>query len=728
MEIYRLGSFTFSPYTKSLVLGDKEVVIEDKHNDILRCLIKRPGELVTKDELIETVWGGRYTSDNNIAAKISELRKILNDSAREPKYIRTVHNRGYVLISGIELCKAEVNPSAFEAEVNPSVTAEESSNQHTGHVEEVLLDNVLRHSALSAGNPESLISKSQGIVVTKNWYKLGVQVLLFVSLVAVGSFLLVSNEDKEAEFSYKTITHNVGLEFNPALSPDGNYLAYSHARSISGPWALKIKNLLTNQERTFTAQDYEDIMSPIWSLDGKSVFYLKNESNACSIIQAYFNEDMTLNKPTKIAECGSLPSISPISLSNDGIWLYYSYLDSNQAKLYIRRRNLLTNMESNVTTPSGNYGGDYSHSLSPDNSAILVYRSLSVNQFELKLIDLETGNRTLVDVFNSIKLAALWSKDSRSIFYFNDDKEFIEYDLETESYRVSTVDLVNPIMLSPAKGESFFVVSGNYANYDVHKLSFEHEKIKVGETPIIESSFDDYDAYADNENDIVLFVSDRSGVSQVWMLENGIYSQLTSFQRETIVRKPRLSSDATKLSYILKGDLIVEDLISHETILIAPNIRLPESSEWKCSANELYYSALDQGSRHIYRFDVKNEKRTIVKRFAERVRADCADNTYYIWSSSTGLEKILASNSESTQMPFMKHRESTFFDFDVYRGILYVSNSDSLTTYDTNGNAKFIYDLEGGILQGLTVGKLGGFYVDNKGGETAIYELTPIVH
>jgi DNA-binding winged helix-turn-helix (wHTH) protein len=72
--------------------------------DVLTCLAARPGAVVSKDELLATVWSDRFVAESGIARCVAELRQLLADNARQPRIIETIPKRGYRLI-------AEVGPA-----------------------------------------------------------------------------------------------------------------------------------------------------------------------------------------------------------------------------------------------------------------------------------------------------------------------------------------------------------------------------------------------------------------------------------------------------------------------------------------------------------------------------------------------------------------------------------------------------------------------------------------
>lgn len=65
---------------------------------VLNVLAERSLELVTKKDLFERVWGGIAVSDDALTSCIQELRGALGDDSRRPRYIETLHRRGYRLM------------------------------------------------------------------------------------------------------------------------------------------------------------------------------------------------------------------------------------------------------------------------------------------------------------------------------------------------------------------------------------------------------------------------------------------------------------------------------------------------------------------------------------------------------------------------------------------------------------------------------------------------------
>ncbi len=74
-----------------------EVRIEPKAMQVLIALAERRGEVVAKEQLIETVWQGAYVGDQVLVNAVWELRRALGDDSKRPRYIQTLPRRGYRL-------------------------------------------------------------------------------------------------------------------------------------------------------------------------------------------------------------------------------------------------------------------------------------------------------------------------------------------------------------------------------------------------------------------------------------------------------------------------------------------------------------------------------------------------------------------------------------------------------------------------------------------------------
>lgn len=89
------GPFTLDRAAGQLRRDGEPVALRPKAFDLLLALASRPGALVSKDELLDTVWGRRFISEGVIKTVVGELRTALGDDPKQPRWIETVARRGY---------------------------------------------------------------------------------------------------------------------------------------------------------------------------------------------------------------------------------------------------------------------------------------------------------------------------------------------------------------------------------------------------------------------------------------------------------------------------------------------------------------------------------------------------------------------------------------------------------------------------------------------------------
>lgn len=90
----------FEPFVLDIAAGQltrdgQALALRPKAFAVLELLARRAGDLVTKDELLDTVWGRRFITEGVIKAVVAELRSVLGDDPKAPQWIETVPRRGY---------------------------------------------------------------------------------------------------------------------------------------------------------------------------------------------------------------------------------------------------------------------------------------------------------------------------------------------------------------------------------------------------------------------------------------------------------------------------------------------------------------------------------------------------------------------------------------------------------------------------------------------------------
>lgn len=97
---YQFGEFTLDAARGELHRASRRVPLRPKSFDVLHYLVTRPGQLVTREELLDAVWAGSVVTDESVTQCLIDIRKALGDSAHA--VIRTVPKRGYIFEMPVE--------------------------------------------------------------------------------------------------------------------------------------------------------------------------------------------------------------------------------------------------------------------------------------------------------------------------------------------------------------------------------------------------------------------------------------------------------------------------------------------------------------------------------------------------------------------------------------------------------------------------------------------------
>lgn len=101
-HLYRFDDFLVDPDSWKLCRNGDEVHLEPTVLKLLIYLIAHRDRLVTRQELMDTVWGDTVISESALSKAVARLRKALEDDSTDPRYLETVHSQGYRFIAEVE--------------------------------------------------------------------------------------------------------------------------------------------------------------------------------------------------------------------------------------------------------------------------------------------------------------------------------------------------------------------------------------------------------------------------------------------------------------------------------------------------------------------------------------------------------------------------------------------------------------------------------------------------
>src|SRR5579862_5527060 len=121
-NLYHFGQFVLDPRRRMLSRADSPVSLTPKAFDVLLFLAQNPNRLVTKEELLQAVWGNTFVEEGNLAQYISHLRKALGDNPEDTRLIVTIARRGYQFTADVTVAEA-TDPSKQPAAHVPTASS-----------------------------------------------------------------------------------------------------------------------------------------------------------------------------------------------------------------------------------------------------------------------------------------------------------------------------------------------------------------------------------------------------------------------------------------------------------------------------------------------------------------------------------------------------------------------------------------------------------------------------
>jgi TolB-like protein/Tfp pilus assembly protein PilF len=144
---YVFGDYRVETARRVLLHRGETAPLTPKAFDTLLELVRRHGEVVEKDALLEAVWPGRAVEENNLNQAIAALRRLLQDRRGENRYIETVSGRGYRFVADVET----VDPMPMDASAAPRLAVLPFENLTGDPEREYLADGLTEETIVALG-------------------------------------------------------------------------------------------------------------------------------------------------------------------------------------------------------------------------------------------------------------------------------------------------------------------------------------------------------------------------------------------------------------------------------------------------------------------------------------------------------------------------------------------------------------------------------------------------
>lgn len=483
-NIYRFGTFELNPAESSLLQSGTQVSITPKALRLLLVLIQNHGHVLDKSYLLEQVWEDAHVEEGNLTYNIRQLRKILGDEVKNPKYIETVPKRGYRFIGNIETTEFTNGSFGFQSASSAETFREEPQIPRRPRWRSV----VLTVAVLLAAGSFVAVDSRMGI-----FGRNGTQLKLL-----------------SMPFSAERLSTDGDVNY-AVLSKSGEFMVYV-AGNLKGKQSLRVRDLATGQSREILGSADGVYYGLKISADDSTVYFARktptDQTSACMM---------------RMKLIGGVPELLGcgiegwFDLSSDGNNI--SYVRCGQGRIFgcslfisdanfANERLLVTrNSPSRISV----------NAISPDGSSVVFGAGQTMdgsNDFGIYKYNLVSGDESAVidqKFFNvtglswmpdgsTLLAAALLANDDNMYFWSIDPRSrtVTPFKEGHEGYKGISIDREGSKIVATVRSADFSVF--------VHSLDQEKAPTALGNgwTP----------RFAPDGR--ILFASNRSGKSAIW--------------------------------------------------------------------------------------------------------------------------------------------------------------------------------------------------------------------
>jgi Tol biopolymer transport system component/DNA-binding winged helix-turn-helix (wHTH) protein len=273
---YEFDRFILDTAGRALWADGQQLILGDRAFSVLVMLVEHAGHLVEKRQLMDSVWADAIVIEDNLVQAVHELRIVLADDPRTPRFVQTVHRRGYRFVAPVKIGSSpELNrgqpifiprwPASGGA--LPGPTEEPSEVPIPRRLELVTSEWPAKGQEL----PKSWLAQHRLAAALSGG------IVIVVAALVVALRLRSTGHDElsitsGAERYREVLSVPRGL-IKPAFSPDGNFLAVVAPDPATGVHSLYLARLGAEQPLRLTADLDVRGPAPAFSPDGESILF-----------------------------------------------------------------------------------------------------------------------------------------------------------------------------------------------------------------------------------------------------------------------------------------------------------------------------------------------------------------------------------------------------------------------------------------------------------------------
>ncbi|CAM3766051.1 MULTISPECIES: winged helix-turn-helix domain-containing protein [Pseudoalteromonas] len=524
----RFGEWVLDPKSQRIFDGEVSRELEPLIFKLLCYFIVNHESVVTRQDLVESVWCQRYVDDNAINRAMSELRKILRSNKQQGIVVKTHYSKGYSFFLEPEIVYFENTSESYPHDSTPKIFP-----PRTAFIFYFVL----------------------AMLITS---------LIFVFI----SFKTRDVDVREVSVDEKTISWLEGSYNSIIIHPSERFIAFEFTPEGEGFSSVIVRDLVTNQENKLSHQGIN--LSPSgWSLKSSELFVKKIRNSQCEIWKVDLEDKEKSQK--FIMNCDERQRVMAGISDETIIYSKFGYRNNNNLST-VMIRNIKSGDEYQITSPSLSSFGD--NFLYFDELGKKVYfERVQFGFTELMVTDIEGTEVTSLYKTEGRIWRVSYDKENDSISWFDNINQAIVY-FSLNKFSLSKVEKLDKksaySLAYNLSNNKIIAVSVPYS-FDIYDFDLQERKF----SPLYVSSEDEFKAiykgefnaylkkHSNGSKELILTGSGVDG-EEPWMVGNILDFDLAEKSKTALF----LYKDSFKVYDLITRELRAEVTLKNYPISI----------------------------------------------------------------------------------------------------------------------------------------------------------------
>ncbi len=618
-QTVRFGVYEVDLRAGELRRKGRKVKLQEQPFQVLALLLEHPGQVVTREALREKLWPADtfVEFDHSLNTAISKIREALGDLADNPRFVETIPRRGYRFIAPVEELGQASEPEA------------------------------------TMPAPALLWWRT----TPRLFWPLALLVLVIGGALWF-QFFRPSSKSEMAPMRVVPLTTLPGRERDPALSPDGNHLAFSWDGETGDNFDIYVKMIGSETTLRLTDNPAEDCC-PAWSSDGRYIAFMRisETKGEIFILPALGGPERKLLTTSGANPFGLLRFVS---WSPDGRFLAFADQGPDEEPYAI----FLVSVESlerhKLTAPPAEYLGDSYPVFSPDGKTLAFVRVVSAAVSDIYLLSVVGGEPRRLTFGNPWIIGLDWTPDGSEIVYSSG--------LLTSGNSLWRISASGGAPERSALGRekaSYPSISGQghrlayrqgVSDSNIWRIELQSSTGRGGSpTRLIASTRLEGGTQFSPDGKKITFCSGRSGSTEIWICDSDGSNcfQLTSFQGP-LTCTPRWSPDGQQIAFDSRpeghGDIFVVDVERRVPRRLTTATSDDVVPSWSNDGRWIYFASNRSGTRQVWKASAEGGPAVQVTQNGGFAAFESPDGqfVYYAKYTEPGIWRVPVEGGEET--------------------------------------------------------------------------------